>query len=244
MVWFTAVTWPAAGRLRSAPRRCPWPRPGAGLDRGRVAERNGLQAGRALQLDHGDVAGHVVPDDLGLVGACRLAVVAVIEVEPSMTWLLVSTRPSELITMPVPAACSLLYCSVVLMMTRPGCDLVDDGLLARADAGAAAARRGIAALGGGAGAACARWARRRGGCCRPGGTGPPPSPRPARPRPARPAGSSAAHPAPGRPGRHRGHGRWSARRAADRSRCNPASATASGPGPDFTPVSTTKLINS
>src|SRR5580700_1450559 len=37
-----------------------------------------------------------------------------------MTWLLVSTTPSGLITMPVPAACSLLYCSVVLMRTRPG----------------------------------------------------------------------------------------------------------------------------
>src|SRR6516164_4339748 len=42
------------------------------------------------------------------------------DVEPSMTWLLVSTRPSWLITMPVPAACSLLYCSVVSMTTRPG----------------------------------------------------------------------------------------------------------------------------
>ena len=38
----------------------------------------------------------------------------------SMTWLLVSTRPPALSTMPVPAACSLLYCSVVLMMTRLG----------------------------------------------------------------------------------------------------------------------------
>ena len=37
-----------------------------------------------------------------------------------MTWLFVSTRPlPALITMPVPAACSLLYCSVVLMITRP-----------------------------------------------------------------------------------------------------------------------------
>src|SRR5580700_4866652 len=40
-----------------------------------------------------------------------------------MTWLLVSTRPPEVITMPVAAACSLLYCSVVLMMTRPGVTL-------------------------------------------------------------------------------------------------------------------------
>src|ERR1700742_2288344 len=41
-----------------------------------------------------------------------------------MTWLLVSTRPSELITMPVAAACSLWYCSAVLMMTRPGVTLL------------------------------------------------------------------------------------------------------------------------
>src|SRR6185369_11144538 len=48
------------------------------------------------------------------------ATVALILVEFSMTWLLVSTRPlSALITMPVPAARSLLFCSVVLMMTTP-----------------------------------------------------------------------------------------------------------------------------
>src|SRR5690242_12066978 len=50
--------------------------------------------------------------------------VAVIVVEPLMTWLLVSTSPSALITMPVPAAASLAYCSVVLMITRPGLTLV------------------------------------------------------------------------------------------------------------------------
>ena len=48
------------------------------------------------------------------------ATVALILVEFSITWLLVSTRPrAALITMPVPAARSLLYCSVVLMMTTP-----------------------------------------------------------------------------------------------------------------------------
>src|SRR5271170_4655661 len=41
-----------------------------------------------------------------------------------MTWLLVSTSPSALITMPVPAAASLSYWSVVLMITRPGLTLV------------------------------------------------------------------------------------------------------------------------
>jgi hypothetical protein len=50
--------------------------------------------------------------------------VAVILVEPLMTWLLVSTSPSALITMPVPAAASSAYCSVVLMITRPGLTLV------------------------------------------------------------------------------------------------------------------------
>ncbi len=51
--------------------------------------------------------------------------VAVILVAPSMTWLLVSTRPSPaLITMPVPAARSLRYCSVVLMIMMPRSTLV------------------------------------------------------------------------------------------------------------------------
>ena len=50
--------------------------------------------------------------------------VAEILVEPSMTWLLVSTSPAALTTMPVPAAASLLYCSAVLMITRPGLTLV------------------------------------------------------------------------------------------------------------------------
>jgi hypothetical protein len=45
--------------------------------------------------------------------------VAVILVEPLMTWLLVSTSPSALITMPVPATASPAHCSVVLMITRP-----------------------------------------------------------------------------------------------------------------------------
>src|SRR5580658_2464421 len=48
---------------------------------------------------------------------------AVMLVESSITWLFVSTSPSELITMPVPAACSLLYWSVVLIRTRPGSTL-------------------------------------------------------------------------------------------------------------------------
>lgn len=48
------------------------------------------------------------------------ATVPVILVESSMTWLLVSTSPSALITMPVPAAASLSYRGVVLMIARPG----------------------------------------------------------------------------------------------------------------------------
>jgi len=46
--------------------------------------------------------------------------VAVTDVESSITWLLVSTSPSELITMPDPAARSLSYRSVVSMITTPG----------------------------------------------------------------------------------------------------------------------------
>ena len=46
--------------------------------------------------------------------------VTVTDVESSMTWLLVSTSPLGLITMPVPAACSLLYRRAVLMITTPG----------------------------------------------------------------------------------------------------------------------------
>jgi hypothetical protein len=56
------------------------------------------------------------------------ATVAVILVESSITWLLVSTSPSALITMPVPAAASLLYCRAVLMITRPGLTLVSSSI--------------------------------------------------------------------------------------------------------------------
>ena len=59
--------------------------------------------------------------DLLLLRAGQSALIAV---ESSMTWLLVSTSPLELITIPVPAARSLLYCSVVLMITTPGFTLV------------------------------------------------------------------------------------------------------------------------
>src|SRR5271166_5077248 len=41
-----------------------------------------------------------------------------------MTWLLVSTSPSALMTMPVPAAASLSYRGVVLMIARPSLTLV------------------------------------------------------------------------------------------------------------------------
>jgi hypothetical protein len=44
-------------------------------------------------------------------------------VEFSMTWLLVSTSPSGLITMPVPEPARLLYWSVLLTITRPGSTL-------------------------------------------------------------------------------------------------------------------------
>src|SRR6516225_8642070 len=44
-------------------------------------------------------------------------------VAPLMTWLFVSTTPFDVSTMPVPAACSCWYPSVVLMSTRPGSTL-------------------------------------------------------------------------------------------------------------------------
>src|ERR1700677_4718717 len=82
-----------------------------------------------------------------------------------MTWLLVRIRPLELSTMPVPAACSLLYCSVVLMMTRLGSTffstaasaalvpgampgMIGLGLLPGAGAAGAALRRGAGAAAG------------------------------------------------------------------------------------------------
>src|SRR5262249_22871435 len=45
---------------------------------------------------------------------------ALIEVAPSMTWLLVSTSPVEVSTIPVPAAAPPWYPSVVTTSTRPG----------------------------------------------------------------------------------------------------------------------------
>ena len=68
-----------------------------------------------------------------------------------MTWLLVSTRPPELITMPVAAACSLLYCSVVLMMTRPGATLFTIACSPALVLGLLLPGCGTALLGGGAG---------------------------------------------------------------------------------------------
>ena len=50
-------------------------------------------------------------------------VVAVRRVEPSTTWLLVSTTPLEERIMPVPAAAPSSYLSVELMYTMPGLTL-------------------------------------------------------------------------------------------------------------------------
>src|ERR1700689_1953081 len=43
-----------------------------------------------------------------------------IDVAPSITWLLVSTSPDEVTTMPVPAASALWYPRVETISTRPG----------------------------------------------------------------------------------------------------------------------------
>ena len=93
---------------------------GPGLDLARVADRDRVQAGRVLQLDQRDVAGHVVADDLRQVVLTRRR-----DRRGDLGGVLddVVVRQHQavgaLITMPVPAACSLLYCSVVLMITRP-----------------------------------------------------------------------------------------------------------------------------
>src|SRR3984957_20881855 len=79
------------------------------------------------------------------------AVRATIAVELSMTWLLVSTRPSGLITMPVAAACSPSYCSVVLMMTRPGATLFTTACSLALMLGLVVLGWGIAPVGSGAG---------------------------------------------------------------------------------------------
>ena len=78
--------------------------------------------------------------------------VALILVESSMTWLLVSTRPPEVITMPVPAASSPLYCSAVLMITRPGSTLLTTPGASVLGAGARLLGCGIAPVGRGWGA--------------------------------------------------------------------------------------------
>src|SRR3984885_10009115 len=46
--------------------------------------------------------------------------VTLIDVAPSITWLLVSTSPDEVTTMPVPAASALWYPGLETMSTRPG----------------------------------------------------------------------------------------------------------------------------
>ena len=49
-------------------------------------------------------------------------------VDWSMTWLLVSTRPVEEMTMPVPSAVAPLYLRSEVMSTRPGSTLADSAL--------------------------------------------------------------------------------------------------------------------
>src|SRR5215469_1513971 len=63
-----------------------------------------------------------------------------------MTWLLVSTSPSALSTIPVPAAASLLYWSAVLTITRPGLTFAARACSPLGSGGAEAAGAGTAPL--------------------------------------------------------------------------------------------------
>ena len=73
-----------------------------------------------------------------------------------MTWLLVSTRPFEVRTMPVPSAVASLYLRSEVTSTRPGSTLVGQrGRVQRARAGVGAAGAGVAGAAG-AGVAVAR----------------------------------------------------------------------------------------
>ena len=56
-------------------------------------------------------------------------------VAPSITWLLVSTRPAGDRIIPVPSAVSLAYLSVDVMSTRPGTTFRSTAAWSRPDAG-------------------------------------------------------------------------------------------------------------
>ncbi len=111
--------------------------------------------------------------------------VPVILVESSMRWLLVSTSSSALITMSVPAAASLSYRGVVLMIAGPGLTLVTNGLLAAGRLGSRRTRSRYRAASreGNARAAGPRAVEGQESACRERQGAPPTSPPPAaRPR--------------------------------------------------------------
>ena len=62
-----------------------------------------------------------VPTTVAVYVAPVLEIVTLMLVAPSTTWLLVRISPSEVRTIPVPAACAPWYCSTVLISTIPTC---------------------------------------------------------------------------------------------------------------------------
>ena len=93
----------------------------AHLDLRGVAETDRGQARRPDELEQRDVIFAVVAHHPGLVRPARVRPgIARYLVAPSITWLLVSTRPEADRIIPVPSAVSLWYLSAAVMSTRPG----------------------------------------------------------------------------------------------------------------------------
>ena len=150
MDWFSPVTWPAAGTMVLCPSALPMATTAAPVftvDESPMGTVCRPDAPWSWISAMSPVSSY--PTTLALY-CLPVAVVAEIEVESSMTWLLVSTRPLELSTMPVAAAASLLYCSVVLISTRPGSTLPMMACSFAPLAGLLLLGCGIAALGCGA----------------------------------------------------------------------------------------------
>ena len=86
------------------------------------------QPAGALELQNSDIIAVAVADDIGRVGAPVADVPDLDEVAPGDTWLLVSTSPFEVSTMPVPSAVAALVAErrdhVDQPRVRPRRDLV------------------------------------------------------------------------------------------------------------------------
>ncbi len=67
----------------------------------RIAKFDRLQPGYALDLQEGDVVGRVSPEHFGRIGRATAIDLDGDAGRPSTTWLLVSTSPDGVMTMPV-----------------------------------------------------------------------------------------------------------------------------------------------